>query len=315
MKTAVSSEVGPLEAVVVNPPMDEFDRMVPANLHAFQELPDGSRRPNPDYLMFDDLILLERMQIEHRQLREVLAAATGPRGVHTVRGMVAASLSEEPIRIEVIDQVIALEQELYGMSDAAAGTLDTELRALNAMRLTDTLFTGVERYSQRQLLRWPIPNALFARDLGAVLGDALVMTYAARAGRRRDMLLARFVARYHPLFCDTERIDIAEDGPVRAPDGTPIATLEGGDLQVLSDRIAVVGCGIRTCGSVPTAGCSAAGPRFRGGRPGGPPAAPRRHASGHALHSGRPSALSHFSSVGRGPGGAECLHPHYSKRR
>jgi len=246
MRVGVASEVGTLEAVVVGPPGDEFDRMVPANLEAYRTATDGSREPNPDYLMFDDLILLGRMQSEHRQLVEVLKAATGPHGVHTVRGMLAASLGDAKVRAEAVAEVVALEQELYHLSDRDAATLERKLLPLNATRLTDTLFTGVERYSHEPLLRWPIPNALFARDLGAVMGSAMVLTYAARAGRRRDMLLARFVARHHPLFEGIDIVDVAEDGPVRQPDGTPVATLEGGDLQVLSDTVALVGCGIRT---------------------------------------------------------------------
>lgn len=256
MTVSVTSEIGRLEAVVIGPPGDEFNRMVPANLvsHLDDAGGGGGRRPNPDYLMFDDLVLLEQLQSEHHQLEKVLAAATqktatnhaSGEGVHTVKGLVAASLADDAARRDVISQVLALEAELYGGTDVVLARREAVMLALNATRLTDLLFTGVERYSGERVLRWPIPNALFARDLAAAMGSTLVLTHAARAGRRRDMLLMRAVANHHPLFEGVDVYDLAQEGPVRAPDGTPLATLEGGDIQVLSASVALVGAGIRT---------------------------------------------------------------------
>ena len=47
------------------------------------------------------------------------------------------------------------------------------------------------------------------------------------------------------MFEGVDVIDIADDGPIRPEEG-PSATLEGGDVQVLSPQVVLVGVGLRT---------------------------------------------------------------------
>lgn len=244
----VRSEIGPLELVVTSAPGREFEHMVPENLERYRPGPDGRPAPNPDYLLFDDLVLLSALQEEHAALVAVLRAVTGPAGQVDFRWLLASTLGVPEARREAIDGSLELEKRLYGAVARESKRAREVLEHLDATRLADALVTGREREAMpgaAPLLRWPIPNTLFARDLAAAAGDAIVLTYAAEPARRRDMLLMRAILRHHPLLRDVPRIDLAEDGPIR-PEGEEPATLEGGDVQVLSEDVVLVGVGIRT---------------------------------------------------------------------
>lgn len=245
IRVGIESETGPLEAIMTSPPDIEFELMVPDNLERWRVGADGRLEDNPDYLLFDDLVLLGAMQREHAQLVSLLRAVTGEVGLHTFRGMLAATIGDGAVRTALIDAALALEGELHGTPDAALRAIEAQLVGLDTMRLTDALITGYDRYGQRRLLRWPLPNALFARDLGAVVGDAIVLTHAAEPARRRDMLLSRTLWSHHPMLAGVDVVDIAEAGPLRPAQG-PHATLEGGDVQVMSSRLVLVGLSIRT---------------------------------------------------------------------
>ncbi|MGM0577251.1 MAG: arginine deiminase family protein [Myxococcota bacterium] len=241
----VRSEIDPLELVVTSAPGREFDHMVPDNLERYRPGPDGVPRENPDYLLFDDLVLLSALQREHAELVSVLRAVVGPRGHVDFRWLLASTLGRPEARREAIEGSLALERETYDASEEVCRASRDVLEGLDATRLAEALIEGHVPNERIRVLSWPLPNTLFARDLAAAVGDAIVLTYGAEPARRRDMLLMRTITRHHPLFRDVPRIDIAEDGPVRPEDGPP-ASLEGGDVQVVDDGVVLVGVGIRT---------------------------------------------------------------------
>ena len=190
-------------------------------------------------------MLLSALQREHDQLTRILGAVTGHESQVDFRWLLASTLSDAEARSEVIDATIELEEELYGADKAHALTMQRALEALDATRLAEALISGRAPHSSAPILKWPAPNVLFARDLAVALGDALVLTHAAEPGRRRDMTLMRTVVRHHSLFSAIPRIDLAEDGALRDAEG-PIATIEGGDVQVLSPEVVLIGVGLRT---------------------------------------------------------------------
>jgi arginine deiminase len=241
----VQSEIAPLQLILTSSPGREFDQMLPENLERYRPGPDGRPVENPDYLLFDDLVVTSTLQAEHAGLVRVLRAVTGDAGHLDFRHILAGALAEPAARTEAIAAVLRLEAELYGQDAAAARHSQARFDTFDAPTLADAFVTGRDPETGSALLRWPAPNALFARDLAAAAGDALVLTYGAEPGRRRDMLLMRAAVRHHPLLRDLPRIDIADDGPVRAA-GQPPATLEGGDIQVLAPDVVLIGVGLRT---------------------------------------------------------------------
>lgn len=237
----VHSEIAPLELIVTSPPGPEFELMLPENLEPHRPGPSGALVANPDYLLFDDLVLLSAMQREHAQLVDVLRSVTGARGCVTWRQLLVETLGEPDVRREVIRRALELEAGLYHPSNAELDAARGALLDLDAPRLAEALILGRHPLDRRALFRWPTPNALFARDLMAVVGDAVVMTYAAEPARGREMLLSRMILRHHQLFAGVPRLDIGDDAH-----GAAGLSIEGGDIQVLDDRTVLVGVGIRT---------------------------------------------------------------------
>lgn len=237
----VRSEIAGLEAVVTSSPGLEFDLMVPENLESYRSRRDGGVERNPDYLLFDDLVLLSAMQAEHASLVDVIRAVTGSRNHHTWRDLLVQVLGDAAVRAEVIARTLALEDALYRPDARALDVARALLEALDAQRLADALITGRDPHDSHPVFSWPTPNALFARDLFAIVGDAAVMTYAAEPARGREMLLSRLILKHHRLFSHTPKLDIGDGG-----DPLPGLTIEGGDIQVLDARTVLIGVGIRT---------------------------------------------------------------------
>ncbi|MFO0748115.1 MAG: arginine deiminase family protein [Myxococcota bacterium] len=236
----INSEIKPLELIVTSSPGPELDLMLPVNLERYQRMEDGSLQPSPDYLLFDDLVLLSAMQSEHRTLDDVLRAMTGDQGLLRWKQLLVETLGLVDARRLAIHETLALEAELYRPSAADLAAGRTSLERLDAPRLADALVSGRDPMDHRAIFRWPIPNALFARDLAAVAGPAFIYTYAAEPARMREMLLTRIILGHHRRFRDADFIDIAMGRP------EPGLTLEGGDIQIFDNRVAVVGVGIRT---------------------------------------------------------------------
>jgi arginine deiminase len=91
------------------------------------------------------------------------------------------------------------------------------------------------------LLRTPAPNLLFARDLWVCIGDTIAVGWPAMPARWRDGVLARAVARHHPLLQGRQVLDIRE-----ARGAGQSRCLEGGDVLVLGPDLILVGVGERT---------------------------------------------------------------------
>ncbi|MFD0473243.1 arginine deiminase family protein [Nonomuraea thailandensis] len=88
----------------------------------------------------------------------------------------------------------------------------------------------------------PLPNTLFQRDNAAWIGRAVAVNPMARAARSRESINTRTVYRHHPLFAGAGfEIVYGDDDLDHAP-----ATLEGGDIHVIGDGVAMVGMGERT---------------------------------------------------------------------
>lgn len=241
--TRVHSEIAQLELIVTSRPEREFERMIPANLEPYVEREGGVFSPNPDYLLFDDLVLLSALKKEHAQLDAVIRAVVGDDGLLTWRELLVEVLGMSGARDEAIDAALGVEDRVYGLDRQTKLARQNALHALGARRLATALISGVDPTNGNTLLRWPAPNILFARDLASVTGDAITLTHAARPARMREMALSGVIMRHHRRFAATPKLDITEG--VR-PEDLPRMTLEGGDIQVLSSEVVLVGVGIRT---------------------------------------------------------------------
>ncbi len=220
----VTSEIGRLRRVVVQPPGGALERMLPRHIEP------GS----PDYLLFDDLVHVPTAREEHAQLEAVLETFAE---VHHFEQLLQDVLEDKDVR----DQVIQGVAEHHDLHDAQVRVLD----GLDAAELTATLIVGTVagRLDGPELFA-PVPNLIFTRDLAAVLGDLVVVGNARKVARWREAILAWAVADHHPLFADNAVAEISSW--IRMRGGSAPLTIEGGDVLCVSSRLALIGASERT---------------------------------------------------------------------
>ena len=220
---------------MVHKPGPELDRMLPENLEAHRQDTSGVWIENPDYLLFDDLVQLSRLRTEHAVIQEVLRATCGKANTLLFRDRVRALLHAEEARERTIEEIVKAERALYKRTISPAHV--DSLGAMDPQELTQVFLSGCGP-DGAQYLSWPAPNVLFARDLGAVVGEHILLTYAKKPARYRDMILSRAMFEMLPEFAGTRCLDIGE--LVADP------AIEGGDVIVLSEDKVAIGVGQRT---------------------------------------------------------------------
>ena len=209
--------------------------MLPRHIEAASATQAGGFAPNPDYLLFDDLVLRDVLAREHRTLFDVIRAVTGAANVHDLRDLLVGVLADTAVRRDILREVATQEALIGGcLSD----TDHSWLQDVSPRQCALSLLTGA-RPDGTSLLKWPMPNLLFARDCLAVVGETVVVMRPKHPARSRDGVIARAIGRHAPLFSEASLLDVA-------PLGDSEATVEGGDVLVVSDRLVLVGVGIRT---------------------------------------------------------------------
>lgn len=235
MHVQVTSELDRLNAIVIHRPGPELDLMTPANIEAYAAMNSGVIEKNPDYLLFDDLVLLSKLRAEHNQIVSVLRATCGHEQTFELRDLLRTLLDNSAARKKLVDSAIALESTIWG--NQVAETEREVMLSLDSHNLVKTLVRGTTASGTR-ILKWPLPNLLFARDLAAVVGKAVLLTYAQKPARKREMCISRALFEFHPRFESSELLDI---GPyVSDP------ALEGGDIIVLDSERVAIGVSERT---------------------------------------------------------------------
>lgn len=235
MKPAIQSELGRLRAIIMHQPGPELDKMTPDNLSHYVRGPDDRLQENPDYLLFDDLVLLSRLRAEHAQILSILTAVCGHTEVHHLRDLLRTTVHVPEARAALVDAVC--DQERVVWNNELSVEDRTLLLETDPLNLVKTLIRGTAP-SGRRVLKWPLPNLMFTRDLAAVVGGGVLLTYAQKPARAREMLLGRAVFRFHPELTDVPLFDVRER--ISSP------ALEGGDVLVLNQHQVLIGVGERT---------------------------------------------------------------------
>ena len=231
----VFSEVGHLREVMVHRPGSELDRLTPGNAA----------------LLFDDVLWAERAREEHDAFVDLLVG----RGiiVHRFGDLMSEALATPGGRDFALTRVCA--QERFG--PALAAQLRLVLQDLDPGALAEYLIGGLvksdllpttfssltwDALSVDDFLIPPVPNTLFQRDNTAWIGRGATVNPMAMPARSRESVNTRTVYHHHPRFeGSTFRFHYGDDDDNHVP-----ATLEGGDLHVLSRDAVMVGMGERT---------------------------------------------------------------------
>lgn len=212
----VTSEIGPLRAVLVHTPGAELVAVTPGN--------------REDYL-YDDIIDLDSAQREHRRLVAVLERFAD---VYEVRDL----LTEVAARPEAREFLVTRALEVVP-SDALAD----QLARLAPAALVDLMIAGAleepgpisRALNELGYALPPLPNLFFTRDVGIVIGEHSIIGSMRYGVRWTEELLVKALFTYHPLL---ENAGMLYDGSEEKRNNY---TLEGGDVHPLRPDLLVLG--------------------------------------------------------------------------
>jgi arginine deiminase len=232
---AVHSEIGRLREVILHRPDMELRRLTPAN---------------KDTLLFDELIWVGKAQEEHDGFAEVLREQ-GVR-VRLFGDLLTQTLQDESVRTELISQLATVDRcgvELVHrvrdfLGDLPPAQLSRHLigglTVLEVPGAGDGFVGGV--LGATAFLLPPLPNMVFTRDPSAWVGDGVVLSPMHKTARQAERRLWQAVYEHHPDFAaGTHRVWYGDEERDYAP-----ATVEGGDVLVLSEDCIAVGLSERT---------------------------------------------------------------------
>jgi arginine deiminase len=231
----ISSEILPLQKVIVHQPGDEHRYIKPKNIIEWI-YGEGSLIHNPDYLLFDDLIQSDRAANEHSQLTDLLSYFIGDENTIQFTTLLHDILNFKKVRKQLINECCKLELDSY--NSILSESQVTELINMSNDSLIHVLLTGSSKYEDKQYFLYPIPNLMFTRDIAAVIGNTILLSWGRRRVRKRENVLTTFIAKYHDMFKDTNIYDFHYNHPE--------LSVEGGDIIVFGENSICIGMSERT---------------------------------------------------------------------
>lgn len=215
-RLSITSEIGPLEAVLVHTPGLELEAVTPVT--------------REDYL-YDDLIGLEVSRREHARLKAVLERF-------------ATVLEISDLVTEVLERPEAREYLVSRTMDVIPSEpLAQQLAQLPPRAIVRMIIEGTEEepgpiaraLNETGFVLHPLPNLFFPRDIGMVIGSHAVVGSMRHGIRWTEELLIKTLFRFHPALANA---GILYDG---SEERRSNYTLEGGDVHVLRHDLLLVG--------------------------------------------------------------------------
>ncbi len=212
----VTSEIGPLRAVLVHTPGRELVAVTPANREAY---------------LYDDVIDLDLAEREHRRFVAVLQRFAQ---VYEVRTLLTELAGQPEVREFLVTRALEVVP-----SDALA----KQLAQLSAGELVALMIEGAleeagpiaRALNETRYALPPLPNLFFTRDAGIVIGAHAIVGSMRHGVRWTEELLVKALFRYHPCL---ENAGILYDG---SEEKRSNYTLEGGDVHPLRPDLLVLG--------------------------------------------------------------------------
>jgi arginine deiminase len=220
----VSSEIGPLQTVLVHSPGPEVERMTPEHV---------------ERALYSDILSLSSAAEEHIVLKQLLAKSAT---VLEVKDLLTEVLKLDKVKEDLVRRIAAKEKVnaevdfLLQMSPVILATQLIEGVALKRDNLSRYL--SDERYSVR-----PLHNILFTRDPSMVLWDEVLIGRMAKSVRERESLLMEAIFTHHPALGINQ---INPNSLTPDPSFVSRSTIEGGDVLVAREDVLVIGKGSRT---------------------------------------------------------------------
>ncbi len=223
MKTAVHSEIGKLEGVIIHPPGSEVENMTPENA---------------ERALYSDILNLSIASKEYAQLAGVLRKVSS---VFEVKSLLKDVLQDEKVKGYLLNEVCLTEHigSCNQLADIKADVLANLL--IEGVVLEKTNLTNY--LSNERFLIRPLHNLFFTRDSAMGMNDHMLIGKMANPVRERESLIMETIFNHHPNF-ETQTLNAGKPS-----DGILVnrkSTIEGGDVQIARDDIFVIGTGVRT---------------------------------------------------------------------
>ncbi len=224
VKIQVSSETGPLEAVILHRPGPEVENMTPANA---------------ERALYSDILNLSVASEEYEQLKGVLEKVSL---TFEIRDLLTGILGLPEVRENLVRRICCNEEICQ------AAEILTELPA---EQLAGQLIEGVPlvkdnltRFlSQERYLLKPLHNLFFTRDIAMAVNEQVMTGRMANRVRERESLIMEAIFTHHPLFGIAPWNPVTQESPASSKG---VATMEGGDFLVAREDTFVIGTGART---------------------------------------------------------------------
>ncbi|HUG87017.1 MAG TPA: arginine deiminase [Euzebya sp.] len=229
----VANEVGRLREVILHRPGLELRRLTPAN---------------KDALLFDELVWVGKAQEEHDAFARVLRD-NGVQ-VRLFADELTTIVSDAAVATHLIDSRATVDTCGVELVDRVRGHLSDLEPAVLATHLIGGLTVDEVKgagdgfvgglLGPTAFLVPPLPNAVFTRDPSAHVFGGRVLSPMHKPARQPERLLWRTLYQTHPELSGRP-VWYGEEDRDHFP-----ATIEGGDILVLSARAIAVGVSERT---------------------------------------------------------------------
>jgi arginine deiminase len=248
----VHSEVGKLKKVIVHRPELSLQRLTPSNCAE---------------LLFDDVLWVERAQLEHDQFVEVMRAR-GVEVFHVLNLLTETLQASQEARRLLIEQVATeytvgwslvdeIRQFLWGLSpDYLArhliGGLTAGESGIDWKKFGKISLHAAALEELNTFVLPPLPNTLFTRDSSCWIYDGVSVNPMYWPARRRESLNMYAIYRFHPMFKQAGFefwYPNASDGEFNMQNFGR-SSLEGGDVLPIGNRTVLIGMSERTQGSM-----------------------------------------------------------------
>ena len=234
-KIQVTSEIKTLKKVLVHRPGEELLNLTPSNLEKF---------------LFDDIPDLTSAKKEHDMFTKIME----DQGVEVVylEDLMAETLdSNEGLREIFLDQylketgcsdkkLLEMSREYFEQIKDDKKFVEKTMAGLTLKELG--LFNDKDLYKMEigksYLAINPMANLYFTRDPFSLIGHSVSLNHMWSETRRRETLFGKYIFKYHNDFkIKDEDLHYNRELP---------ASIEGGDILVLSDELIAVGTSERT---------------------------------------------------------------------
>ena len=227
----IRSEIGPLKKVLLHRPGRELENLMPEYI---------------ERLLFDDIPYLKIAREEHDAFCDLLRQ-NGAEVVY-LTDLVAESLSDPEVKDQFIREYIT-EAGIRGEKRTAM--MVDYFKAMSTKNMVEKMMEGVRKsevrgYGKKNLTDYlddyypfvldPIPNLYFTRDPFATIGSGVSIHRMYSVTRGRETLFGKYIFEHNPTYRNT---------PVYY-ERSGHATVEGGDILVLSDKVVAIGISQRT---------------------------------------------------------------------